>query len=113
MKKGRILIIILSIIIISVCSYVHIGKINIHHKIEVYLKDRGYKDNELKSIEVTHSFMNILLSYDEWVISVIYNDEPNARYYYNYENGYVLPEGFSGPAEGGVYKHADPEPIYK
>lgn len=111
--KKKILIIILLVIILGTFSYVFFGKINIHNKMEAYLEHRGYKKSEIKSIEIKHSFMNVVLSYDEWDIWVRYNDEPNSIYFYIYKKGIISPTGISGVPDGKIYKHGDPEPIEK
>jgi len=111
MKKT--LIIILLFIIVGNFTYIYTNKIKINHKMETYLKDKGDKDSEVKSTEVSHSFINVFLSYNEWTVSVMYNDEPNAIYYYNYSKGSISPGGISGRTKNNVYKHAEPEPMYK
>ena len=111
MKKT--LIIMLLFIILGGFSYVYIGKSNINHKLEAHLKDKGYKDSEIRSIEVNHSFMAVVLSYNEWNIRVVFNDEPNTIYHYNYKKGSISQGGISGFTKDNVYKHGDPEPVYK
>ena len=106
-------IVMLLFIILGSLSYVYIGKANINHKLEIHLKDKGYEDSEVKSIKVVHSFLNVVLSFNEWVIRVVYNDEPNAVYFYNYKKGSVFQVGISGFTEDNVFKHSEPEPVYK
>ena len=114
MKTKKAIVLILAIaltIILAVFSYVSIGKIFINHKMEDYLTNRGFKGNVVKSIEVKHSFLNVALSYNEWVIWVRYNDEPKALYFYTYNKGTISPTGVAGVPEGEIYKHGDPYPI--
>lgn len=114
MKKKTLLVVILAItltIILAIFSYVSIGEININRKMQDYLTNRGYKESVVKSIEVKHSFLNVALSYNEWVIWVRYNDEPKAIYFYTYKKGTISPTGVSGVPEGKIYKHGDPYPI--
>lgn len=113
--KKTLIIILIFIIVGSLTSftYIYTSKININHKMKTYLKDKGYKDSEVKSTEVRHSFMNVVLSYNEWTISVIYNDEPNASYYYFYDKGSISQGGISGRTKNDVYKHVEPEPLYR
>jgi hypothetical protein len=111
MKKA--LIIMLLFIILGSFSYVYIGKANINNKLEAHLKDKGYKDSEVRSTEVNHSFMAVVLSYNKWNIKVVFNDEPNALYNYNYKKGSISQGGISGFTEDNVYRHGEPEPVYK
>jgi hypothetical protein len=114
MKEKTLVIVILAItltIISAPFSYVFIGKIHINRIMEDYLTNRGYKGSVVKSIEVKHSFLNVALSYNEWVIWVRYNDEPKAIYFYTYKTGTISPTGVAGVPEGKIYKHGDPYPI--
>jgi hypothetical protein len=110
MKKKTLSVIIVAIIlaiILGIFSYVSVSKIHISRKMEDYLTNRGY----IGSVEVKHSFLNVALSYNEWVIWVRYNDEPKAIYFYTYQKGSILPTGVVGVPEGKIYKHGDPYPI--
>jgi len=120
MKKKTVIAVILAItlmIILAIFSYVAINKIHINLKMEDYLTNRGYNGSVVKSIEVKHSFLNVVLSYNEWVIWVRYTDEPKAIYFYTYKKGTISPTGVAGVPgvpgvpEGEIYKHGDPYPI--
>lgn len=106
MNKKKILFIVILIIIILV-SYTSIGTLIIKNKMNNYLQVNGYSTNEIKSIEVKHSFLNILLSYNEWNIAVKYNDEPESIYFYTYKNKEIITNGISGSKDKDNLKHAD------
>jgi hypothetical protein len=52
--------------------------------------------------------MGKILGSGEYVLSVIFTDEPRATYWYDYKN--IHQTGISGmPFDGRVYKHAEDE----
>jgi hypothetical protein len=61
-----------------------------------YLDERGYVQSEIQSIDVNHSSLNIILSYHEWSIAVVYVDEPTSIYYYHIKNKNIVEGGVSG-----------------
>ena len=108
MNKKKILIIWTLIITISMVLYVLLGTINVKSKMDRYLTDKGDTASKIESVKVRHSFMNLLLSYDEWGIEVRYYDEPDVIYYYKYKNKEIAPAGVSGKgAEKSELKNLD------
>lgn len=99
------------LIIFLICSlfaiYINAGKKLISCKTYEHISAEGSK-NAVASIEVRHSFLNIFLSYDEWIIRVIYKDEPNAIYFYTYKNRSIVATGVSGSSKYNDYKHLEP-----
>ena len=85
----------------------------------VNCKRRGLTENTLNYYQTIKklikgvSFFMENYGYDEWAITVIFNDESNALYYYNYRQGEISLGGLSGYTDNRLYKHAEPEPIYK
>lgn len=71
----------------------------------LYLKNENYIKAEIKSIEVAHSFFNIILLYKEWTIKVIYEDEPTSVYMYTLEDGNIVKDGVSGTTDKEDLKH--------
>ena len=87
-------------------SYVQYNKSQIYNKTSNYLLvNKKYKKNEIKSIKVSHSFFNKVLSYNEWTVRVIFNDEPNAYYYFTTKDKSITFVGVSGIPGGKDYKH--------
>ena len=70
-----------------------------------YLEEKGYMHTEIQSIDVNHSFLNIILSYNEWSIAVVYTDEPTSIYYYHIKNGSIVEDGVSGTTDKEDLKH--------
>jgi len=107
MKKKIVigLSILLVMIILGDFLYVGIGKTTIENKMWDYLKQENYSETDIQSIEVKHSFANILLSYNEWTIDVVYVDEPTSIYKYTLKNGNIVESGLSGTTDKEGLKH--------
>ena len=97
--------IMLAVVILGCFLYVGIGKANIENKMWGYLKEQNYSETDIKSVEVNHSFANILLSYKEWSIHVVYEDEPTSIYVYTIKNGNIIEAGVSGTTDKEDLKH--------
>lgn len=85
--------------------YVSIGGKMVENKMWDYLKQKNYSETDIKSIEVDHSFINIILSYKEWNINVVYEDEPTSIYMYTLENGNIVENGVTGTTDKEDLKH--------
>lgn len=97
--------IFLAIIVLGSFLYVGIGKNTIENKMRDYLKQNNYSETDIQSIEVKHSFVNILLSYNEWTIDVVYEDEPTSVYSYTLKDGTIVESGVSGTTDKENLKH--------
>ena len=97
--------IFLAVIILGSFLYVGIGKNTIENKMRDYLKQNNYSETDIQSIEVKHSFVNILLSYNEWTIDLIYEDEPTSVYSYTLKDGTIVESGVSGTTDKENLKH--------
>ena len=97
--------IFLAAVMLGSFLYVGIGKNIIKSKMWDYLKQENYSETNIKSMEVKHSFANILLSYDEWFIDVVYVDEPTSVYIYTLKDGNIVESGVSGTTGKEDLKH--------
>ena len=97
--------ILLVLIILGRFLYVGIGRSNLESKMWDYLKQENYTESDIQSIEVKHSFANILLSYNEWTIEVVYEDEPTSVYKYTLRDGSIVESGVSGTTVKEDLKH--------
>ena len=97
--------IFLAVIVLGSFLYVGIGKNAIENKMRDYLKQNNYSGTDIQSIEVKHSFVNILLSYNEWTIDVVYEDEPTSVYSYTLKDGTIVESGVSGTTDKENLKH--------
>ena len=61
---------ILAVIVLTLFIYVLTGTKNTEKLMWAYLEGKGYTTQEIQSIDVNHSFLNIILSYNEWSIHV-------------------------------------------
>jgi len=112
MKKKLLVGIMAILIIISAISIFQVlSRTNtIEQKMQIYLASKGYNHNDIANIEVKHSFLNILLSYNQWTILVEYSDEPDVLYHYTIKNNQIVPSGISGGSiemEKEDLKHRD------
>ncbi len=107
MKKKVIIgiCIFLTVVILGSFLYVGISKNTIENKMWDYLKQENYSETDIQSIEVKHSFANILLSYNEWIINVVYEDEPTSVYKYTLKDGNIVESGVSGTTDKEDLKH--------
>lgn len=107
MKKKVIIgiCIFLAVVILGSFLYVGIGKNTIENKMWDYLKQENYSETDIQSIKVKHSFANILLSYNEWIINVVYEDEPTSVYKYTLKDGNIVESGVSGTTDKEDLKH--------
>lgn len=107
-RKGFYIVIGILVVIVLTCSiYVFAGTKNIEKLMWVYLEDKGFTTEEIQSINVKHSFLNIILSYNEWSIHVQYADEPDATYIYTVKNGQIRQAGVSGSVDKEDLKHKE------
>lgn len=109
---------ILVIIIILVSSFLIYRKIDIAHntmKIGMiknqtiaYLKDKTGCSEDMYNLKVEYHFQNKFLGYNPYVIKVIFKDEQNVIYYYNYIKGRITEQGISPmqDKEDKNFKHA-------
>lgn len=107
MKKKVITIccILLAVIILGSFLYVGIGRNILERKMWDYLEQEKYSETDIQSLEVKYSFMNILLSYNEWTIEVVYEDEPTSVYKYTLRDGNIVESGVSGTTDKEDLKH--------
>ena len=107
MKKKMFMIIAIILVVIALsCSvYVFMGAKNAEKLTWEYLEAKGYTAEQIKNIDVNHSFLNIILSYNEWIIKVQYVDEPNAIYSHTIKDGKIVETGVSGDVDKEDLKH--------
>lgn len=107
-RKGFLIVIGILVVIALTCwIYVLVGTKNAENLMGEYLKDKGYSTEQIQTIDVNHSFLNVMLSYNEWNIHVRYVDEPDAIYIYTVKNGQIKDAGVSGSVDKEDLKHKD------
>lgn len=108
MKKKKVFIVcgaLFTAIVLSACFYVGIGSNNVENKMWNYLKENNYDESDIKSVDVKHSFMNILLSYNEWAVDVVFEDDPDSVYKYTLKDGRIGESGVSGASNKEDLNH--------
>lgn len=99
-------LVVISFAYFSYILYVDLGEKSRYEQLLTHLTiDKGYEENIIKEIQIDHSITNVLLSYRPWVIYVVFKEEPNAIYYYHYDNGRISQSGISGYTENEIYKY--------
>lgn len=59
------------------------------------LECRGYTAQDVSEIKIEHSYLNRILSYDEWIISVEFKKEPDILFRFTYRDEKIIFEGVS------------------
>lgn len=96
-KKVSIILIALITIFLTYFIFEMVSEKKVYNATIDYLTiEKGYKENEIQSIDVEFSLMNKILSYQQFVISVVFNDETDVTYFFGYNKGDVSPQGHTG-----------------
>ena len=96
---------IVAVIIICCMLYVHVGSKRIEQQMWQHLTEKGYHATDVQSVEIKHSFLNVILSYNEWTVRVVYRDEPDSFYLYTIKDGTLVESGRGGSIEDENFKH--------
>ena len=59
------------------------------------LEYRGYAAQDVREIKIKHSYLNRILSYNEWRISVEFAEEPDVLFWFTYRDGKIVFQGVS------------------
>lgn len=59
------------------------------------LEYRGYTAQDVKEVTVKHSYLNRILSYNEWRISVEFEKEPDVFFWFTYQEDQIVFQGVS------------------
>ena len=115
MKKrtlaSAILLLIIFLPIGSYNAYVYAGEQTRYSAISSHLlSERGYNQEDIRSINIEYCLSCVFLSYEPWIITVVYEDEPEAIYYYHVSNGNVTQGGLSGSTPDEQYHHLEDAP---
>lgn len=98
MKKKTVIITIVVVILIAITGIVYVwqGSEMVQVQTHSFLLDKGYTNSDIKTIEVEHSFVNLILSHDEWTSIVVFMDEPEVKYYFKWKGNAITGAGVSG-----------------
>lgn len=96
MKKIIIAFLTIAIIFIgSVTSYKVIAGNKIEDKTYAFLETKGYIKDDILDLDIKHSFINKLLSFNEWRIFVTFKNEPDIAFAFTYRNEKIIRQGIS------------------
>jgi len=98
MKKKKIfitIVIILVVFIFLLCMNVLIQQKFIKTYTYTELEYRGYTAQDVREVKIMHSYLNRILSYNEWRISVEFEKEPNILFWFTYKDNKIIFQGVS------------------
>ena len=101
MKKKvliRTIIIILLVFIVGLYINVFIQRKFIKTYTYTELENRGYSTQDIREIAIKHSYLNRILSYNEWRISVEFEEEPDILFWFTYRDNKIVFQGVSSEA---------------
>lgn len=106
--KNKYLIFVCILIVTTVVAtnlYIGFESRQLKARMWEYLRQEGYRETDIQSVKVKHSFVNKILSYGEWKIAVVYADEPESTYTYALRDGKIREGGVSTTLEKEALKH--------
>ena len=95
-KKAFIIgVVVLVVIVFALNLNVFVVKKFIKTYTHAELENRGYTAQDVSEIIIKHSYLNRILSYNEWIISVEFKKEPDVLFRFTYRNDKIIFEGVS------------------
>lgn len=94
-KVFKTIIICLLAIIVLLCLNVFVQKKFIKTYTYTELENRGYTAQDVSEIKINHSYLNKILSYNEWRISVEFEKEPDILFWFTYRDDKIIFQGVS------------------
>ena len=95
-KKAFIIgVVVLVVIVFALNLNVFVVKKFIKTYTYAELENRGYTAQDVSEIIIKHSYLNRILSYNEWIISVEFKKEPDVLFRLTYRNDKIIFEGVS------------------
>ena len=95
-KKAFIIgVVVLVVIVFALNLNVFVVKKFIKTYTYAELENRGYPAQDVSEIIIKHSYLNRILSYNEWIISVEFKKEPDVLFRFTYRNDKIIFEGVS------------------
>ena len=95
MKRKRILITVVIVIVAALFLNVFVRQKFITTYTYTELEYRGYTTQDVKEIEIEHSYLNRILGYNEWRISVEFENIPDILFWFTYRDGKIVFQGVS------------------
>lgn len=95
MNRKRIIISVLAFLLIALFLNVFVQQKFIKTYTYTELEYRGYASEDIKEIQINHSYLNRLLSYNEWRISVEFEQIPDVLFWFTYRDNKIVFQGVS------------------
>lgn len=98
MKRKKVLIatiIALVVFAVALCLNVFVQQKFIKTYTYTELEYRGYTTQDVDEIKINHSYLNRLLSYNEWRISVEFVKVPDVLFWFTYRDDKIIFQGVS------------------
>ena len=98
MKRKKLFmttIIVLFVFIGVLCLNVFVQQKFIKTYTYTELEYRGYTAQDVREITMKHSYLNRILSYNEWRISVEFEKEPDILFWFTYRDNKIVFQGVS------------------
>lgn len=98
MKRKKLLIVTIIVLIVFIgmlCVNVFVQSKFIKTYTYTELEYRGYTAQDVREITIIHSYLNRILSYNEWRISVEFEKEPNILFWFTYRDNKIIFQGVS------------------
>ena len=89
------IIIIFVVIIVVLCLNVCVQQKFIKTYTYTELEYRGYTTQDISEVKIKHSYMNRILSYNEWRISVEFKNQPDILFWFTYRDNEIIFQGVS------------------
>ena len=87
---------IVVIFLIAIASYKTIAGNKIEDKTYAFLETKGYIKDDILDLDIKHSFIKKLLSFNEWRIFVTFKNEPDITFAFTYRNNEIIRQGING-----------------
>ena len=95
MNKKFIMLISVILLIVVLVLNVFVQQKFIKTYTYTELENRGYTTQDVKEIKINHSYLNRILSYNEWRISVEFEEEPDILFWFTYRDDKIIFQGVS------------------
>ena len=98
MKRKKVFIatiVVFIVVIVVLCLNVFVQQKFIKIYTYTELEYRGYMVQDVRKMKIKHSYLNRMLSYNEWRISVEFEKEPDIFFWFTYRDNKIIFQGVS------------------
>ena len=89
------IIIIFAVITVVLCLNIWVQQKFIKTYTYTELEYRGYTAQDISEVKIKHSYLNRILSYNEWRISVEFEKKPDVSFWFTYRDNKIIFQGVS------------------